>query len=508
MDKLQQAVKDVNKLIESSQYDKAIDKILAFRSGSKVNRLVLIQVLLTTGQKERNRELIQCALDAFDKAKRDSVDELTYYDVATSYSELYEMSVRNDKANIFDCEDDIKRALKYFEKANNAEPRVVTNFGNLLDEIGRPIEAIDQFDFAIKRDKGFGMAIGNKALTIERLTPIVKYQGAYQIYAHQLYEEALSHPKSVQDVGGDSALEIFRSQDAKIVKRFTDAGQKKLLNKSLYHERYDDSKFSPFVKFYTAFCVDKDLYLNTHIFAKASDASISDAIIPRFVTDLSQDGKQYVNDIAFRLNEIIEAYMTARMALVQSQYTNSDFSTISKQTLLVNPLDYSVSNIYVGHLKAAYKEAFSVLDKIAVLVNHYLDLGISEDSCYYRDVWFERNEKGEQAKPPVIAQKVKDQGARLFGLYLLCQELCGSRYSSARNTLTHRYLRVYRAVSGPKGTYTFEDLTKVTVDALYKVKCAIIYASLFIEANERKKHGNKGLLAKGELHTDQNLDIW
>jgi hypothetical protein len=82
------------------------------------------------------------------------------------------------------------------------------------------------------------------------------------------------------------------------------------------------------------------------------------------------------------------------MSLVQSQYTTPDFSAISQQTTLVNLLDYSVSNIYVGQLKSAYKEAFSALDKIAILVNHYLDLGFPEDRCDYRNVWYEHNARG------------------------------------------------------------------------------------------------------------------
>jgi hypothetical protein len=166
-----------------------------------------------------------------------------------------------------------------------------------------------------------------------------------------------------------------------------------------------------------------------------------------------------------------------------------------------------VSNIYVGYLKSAYKEAFSALDKIAVLINHYLDLGLPEDRCYYRNIWYEHDANGEMLDPPVITSKVKAQGFRLFGLYQLCQELCGSKYSHIRNALTHRYLRVYRAVKGPKGTYMFEDLTQTTVDALYKIKCAIMYASLFIERTEGAKRGD-GLMVQVPLSTRQNLDIW
>jgi len=60
----------------------------------------------------------------------------------------------------------------------------------------------------------------------------------------------------------------------------------------------------------------------------------------------------------------------------------------------VNLEDHSASNIYVGHLKMAYKEAFAALDKIAVLINHYLDLGLPEQQCYYGTVWYEHGPDG------------------------------------------------------------------------------------------------------------------
>ena len=98
--------------------------------------------------------------------------------------------------------------------------------------------------------------------------------------------------------------------------------------------------------------------------------------------------------------------MTARLALVQSQLTSDDLSAVSEQTTLINLYDYSASNIYVGYLKSAYKEAFGVLDKIAVLLNHYLGLGLPEDHCYYRSVWYVHGPDDSPLDPPAIAPAI------------------------------------------------------------------------------------------------------
>lgn len=509
-DELHEPVKEILVLLKKqNDHDAAVAKIIGFRGKKPATRYTLIQVLLSTGQHYKDRELIQCALDAFDKVKAKAPnDSALYYDIATCYQELYDLRRRSDGANIFDCEDLIKQSLKYAQKASASDPRVLTNLGNLYDTVGRPVDAIDCYDRALRRDESFGMAMGNKAMVVEALAPITSYSTTYMIYAHQLYQSALTHQQSVIDIGGPEALEVFQRRDDELVRRFTESGNAELLDKDLRHERYDESSMSDFVKFYTDFCIRNDLYLNLHIFDKIAHASVGDSIVPRLITQPGEgDEQQYVHDIMFRLNEITEAYITARLSLAQSQYTNPDLSAISNQTTLVNLLDYSVSNIYVGYLKSAYKEAFGVLDKVAVLINHYLGLGLPEERCYYRSVWYEHDSNGEMLDPPILASKVKAQGHRLFGLFQLCQELCGSKYSHIRNALTHRYLRVYRAASGPKGTYMFEDLNQTTIDALNKIKCAIIYASLFIESRERAKRGD-GPMVQIPLAIEQNLDIW
>ncbi len=499
----------IDLLKKDNGHNVAVAKIVGFNGKKSATRYTLIQILLSTGQHYKSKAITQCALDAFDKVKAKAPnDPALYYDIATGYLELYDFRHRDDGANIFDCEDIIKQGFKYAQKASASDPRVLTNLGNLYDVVGRPVEAINCYERALRRDKDFGMALGNKAVALETLAPITRYSTMYRVYAHQLYQSAFIHKQSIIDVGGPKSLEILQDRDKEIVRRYTESGNAELLNKDLRHEDYDESSLSDFVKFYTDFCIRNDLYLNLHIIDKTATASVGDSVIPQLITRIGDgDEQQYVNDIIFRLNEITEAYMTARISLVQSQYTNSDLSAISNQTNLVNLLDYSVSNIYVGHLKSAYKEAFSVLDKIAVLVNHYLDLGLPEDRCYYRNVWYEHDTNGEMLDPPVISSKVKAQGYRLFGLYQLCQELCGSKFSHIRNALTHRYLRVYRAIKGPRGTYMFEDLTQTTVDALYEIKCAIMYVSLFIESKEGAKRVD-GLMAQIPLSIEQNLDIW
>jgi tetratricopeptide (TPR) repeat protein len=505
MEELKKTTDELLPLITAGDKAKAVDKILAFKSKG-ATRFDLIRTLISYAQQINNYAMARTALDAFERIKAKAPkDASLYYDIANGYQVLFELTIKGDYKKSFECQEIVENAIKYFQKSLGWSPRALTNFGNLYDTITRPIEAIDYYERAIKVDNNFGMALGNKAYALELIAPVSKYRQGYLLEAYHLYEEALKNEESIKENGSIAAVDFFRDRSGKIHEFFKQNGKEDLLAKDLSHKHYDESGMSPFVKFYTDFCVKHNLYLNLHRSNTAAEASISDSIFPTLYTGIQEN--DYVTDIAFRFNEISESYMTARMALVQSQYTNSDFSEISKQTTLVNNLDYSVSNIYVGHLKTAYKEVFSTLDKVAMLINHYLELGHPTDKVYYHNVWFAEQPKDSQEEPKLL-QKIKDE-PYLFGLYLLCQELRGSQYSHVRNALTHRYLRVYAAISGPKDTYMFEDLTDLTIEVFYKVRCAIIYLSLFIFRKEQSKHSNeKGKTVTMPLYTNQNLDLW
>jgi len=281
MQKVYAAAPDIIKLVEADRVDEAIDKILAFRPSGNGTRYALIRVLISTRQVRNSARLTRCALHAFEriKAKAPNDPEL-FYDVANGYQVLIESAMQADPGAGFDCEDMIKQALRYFGKADQTDPRVVTNLGNLLDTLGRPVEAIACYERALALDPTFAMALGNKGMALELLAPISRYQTTYLIHAHQLYAAALQSEASLIEVGGEEAVVHFRRRDEAIVRWFTNAGQADLLDRDLSHEPYDDQPLSAFVRFQVETCIRHDLYLNLHIVDRRAQASVGDRIVP------------------------------------------------------------------------------------------------------------------------------------------------------------------------------------------------------------------------------------
>lgn len=499
---LREAAEGVVKLVVADREDEAVEKIVNFRSRDEVTRDLLIRTLISTGQHFDSAPLTRAALVAFERVKQSAKpDSPYYYDVANGYQVLYEQGCGVTGENAFEMGEVVNAAVRYFGRADLPEAR--TNLGNLLDSIGRPLEALKAYQEALALDPEFGMAWGNWGVTLEHLASSGQYSGGLLLNAYQMLQEALDRPTSVIDVGGQAALATFLEKHDRIEAHFAANGQGDMPDADLQHDPRDDSGKSDFVRFYTALCIERDLYLNLHLMDAQAEASVGDTYLPTFITSVGAGDSEF-GDLAFRLNELHETFASARYLFARSQYVESDTREISEQTTLVNTLDFAASNLYVGLLKAAYKEAFSTLDKLAVLINHYLDVGHDEQSVYYGNVWFE---PGQADRKRSIAEPVRAAGYRLFGTYLLCLELRGSRYSSLRNAMTHRYVRVFRSGPVVKGGYDFERLVDLTAEVLFKVKCSIIYVSQFITSEEKKKHEG-GLLGTLPAWTNQNLDIW
>lgn len=494
--------KELIDLLHEGKTEEAELRLAKFNR-QKNAKFVLVRLLISYSQEYSDKTVGSFAIKIFEKYKSKApVDKEFYYDIANGYQTLYEIAVENSADEAYREAAKLKSAIKYFEKAGN-QPEVLTNLGNLYDYIGRPVEAIRLYDKALKLDSEFGMALGNKALALQNLSSVTGYQNIYLIKAYQLYKMALEQKESVLRVGGERSLKDFEKYANMIFARFDKAGRSSLLVADLTHPHHEHAKDSDFVSSYKEICFRNQLYLNLHLSDEYVPASVGDNMFPVIHTKMGIDEQKYVEDIAYRFNEISEAYMSARLAFVQSQTKTNDFSKISQQTALINNLDYSVSNIYVGYLKMAFKEAYSVLDKIAVLVNHYLDLGNDESEVYFSNVWFDHADDNAGFNKKILSERY------LVGLFLLSRDLKGSKQSNLRNAMTHRYVRTYRVINGPKGTYTFEELTELTTELLYLVKCAITYTSTFITRKENAKSaGGEGLVIRMPLSSNQSLDIW
>lgn len=226
-EKINRAAQELFPLIEAGEKDKVLAKISAFQDSEPGARYTLARLLVSTGQAQRNRAILECGIEAFERLKTKAAppaDPVLYYDVANGYLELYSIAVQDERANVFDCEDSARKALRYAQRGPQGDTWALTNLGNLYDEVGRPVEALRAYGRALAIDPDFGMALGNQAVTTQALAPITRYPVTHLVQAHQLYQQALANPDSIATAGLDGSLESFRTADDAIVRYLTNTG--------------------------------------------------------------------------------------------------------------------------------------------------------------------------------------------------------------------------------------------------------------------------------------------
>ena len=194
---------------------------------------------------------------------------------------------------------------------------------------------------------------------------------------------------------------------------------------------------------------------------------------------------------------------------------------------MANTLDYTDFGLATEKLKTAFRLTYSLLDKIAYFLNHYLALGMKEKQVNFRKIWLEGSDKN-----PRVRQSLEDsRNWSLRGLYWLGKDLFEEKLSEVaepeaeelaqmRNHLEHKYLKVHwllvpespdplaasPAVDLFKDTLAYsissEQLEQRSLHLLRLAREALIYVSLAVHAEEQRRERESplvGLVAPMEL---------
>lgn len=506
---IKQECDKISKMINRGNYNGAIKEfnILEYKNFNnliiRINK-VGIFIDIGFGLKDENfiREGVKFGIELLKEKLDKQYPSHLHYNIANGYISLYQISrdKSRDIKQVIDNEYIQNAKYHYRNSIKNIDlfeyklrKIIWTNYGNCLDSIGRGLEALFCYEQALKLDSKFAMALGNKAIAMKFFADISGfYRGAIYTESYQMLKSAIKQKNLIQ-YGGLSAKKSFEYEIKKIESLFKD---KKVSLKKIIHKKYSESGLSKFEKFYLDFCSKHKLFLNFHIHAEKCEASIKDPVFIRIITPL-EDNQIFYN-LAKHINQIKEDFAVARLLLVQSQFKRKDFNRISKRTLFVYSLDYSMFNIYIGLLKSSFKEAYNILDKIAVFINDYYKIGTDPAKIHFhRSSFWQRENK-------IRKEYLDSRNISLYALYDIFLDFKSKYYQKIkgiRNALTHRRLVIYDSTLtdltewDKKDNSTNIDLETMfneTINLFLLVKSAIIYLINFVELEEQKKHEKSG----------------
>lgn len=338
-----------------------------------------------------------------------------------------------------------QRSPGFTQLGRDRRAEIFTNLANALDTQGRFVEAVELYGKAVEASPDHGMAHGNFGLCLETYgrtlctqmhpvgcCPLTAFMARAWVHLVAALNSPL--PPAAARVFSDARLRLEED-----LRKFAEGevptlpgGRLRRMNKKERRRR--------------DWCLDKCLFLNPLNDLDDLDKAATDILLlPPIVHDPA-DG-QFVLSL---FNEVKELYVSARLCLYEG-LENKKTHFEDRDVLLVNTLDCSAHSSCLEKVKDAFRRAYSVFDKVAFLLNGYLELGIEPKRVNCRTMWYEKEDSRAELKPCFRHR----QNLPLRGLFGLSRDFSGvsngrdaldpdaQELVSIRHYLEHKHLSVH-----------------------------------------------------------------
>lgn len=260
------------------------------------------------------------------------------------------------------------------------QAKLRVNYANCLSQLGRPLEALAQYDRALSYDPEHAMAWGNLAVEMKHLASIAR-DSTLRLDAESAVREALEGDRLERIGEGHARQQFLRLLE-------TIEGVAPLAVPEEPENKKPHGKGAR-LKRYEEFCAKNQLFLNLDALHRRHRTPRVDSMYFPLITGLKDDAT--FPRLARVFSEAKECYAVARLLLFEA--VDHPYATRGYDGLTYIPysLDYSVHGIRPGKLKAAFATAYNVLDKLAVFIGRYMGIEGADRTDFER-LWFEDDE--------------------------------------------------------------------------------------------------------------------
>lgn len=380
--------------------------------------------------------------------------------------------------------------------------RILTNLGNLLNHVGRFVDAIEYWNRALTLLPDFSMAQANRGLGLCH-------------YASVIYErhDAIRFVKQAK-------RDLEKALNSQSMHQAARATFERYLQWAIETDNKNDSEKHVFAHLDTFGKTDEETkyrkwVAKNHLFLNFlndiqidADVAQDNLMLPSIVQPIGE-GPHYHG----LFNQLKQEFVSARY-LYYEGVTSEDTHFSDNAVKLYNTLDYPSYSLAVEKIKIAFRVAYSIFDKVAFFLNSYLKLGIKERQVSFRTCWYQKqnSEKG-------LRKEFTDrQNWPLRGLFWLSKDLFedsigfrdtiepdAQEFSTIRNHLEHKYLKVHEFGAPKKITdlsYFYDDLAysvgryelaDKTIRVLKLIRATLIYLSLAVYYEEGIRSNSRNL---------------
>ena len=454
-------------------------------------------VYIDAGIRLKNLALVQEGVRIWGEMKpHDSVTIL--YNLASAQLHLWQLTV--EQAGLVDAwlteRSQLHEARRLFNlvaqhKDADTELRLkaLTDCGNSFDNIGRYLDALDCYERALKLDSSFGMAAGNRGITLLNVAALMEgHESHVLLQAAADLDTAISDQDRVLRCGGQSALETFERRRSGL--------------KVAEDSHYSATEPSPQLGDpHLDWCLRNQLFLHVSPDCIRAGSETLDAVTFKSISlSLAEDAVlNRANEIVDAFNTIKQDYIVARylvwLAATEASPIQGQAKTITRRTSFWDSLNYAYWGVRPGIGIQALKVTLDTLDTIAAFVHLYLRSGRGVRDIEFRTLPYANRSKKKLAPSLAEALKRPEQNRGLAALFDLSAELEEQstsplrRLVQRRHAATHRFFSVH--IEGiPDSSDWIErlswpELLEESLESLRITRRAILYLAQMIHIHEK-----------------------
>lgn len=430
--------------------------------------------------------------DAILKSKPSNDNPYTDSEVIKKHSEaIWYFRHAEDLVNQIEEAEDTKSHITGFKMI------LYVNLGNALDFCGRKCSAIDYYCKAIKVHP-FGMALGNIGRCLERYADLEGDVGHRAVLFKTAYKYYLEAEQSADVYTYQEARDGFHRHREAMELRF---GKDVLESPTIYDPVGTGSVEE---KSYRYWCLENHLFLNTlNDLLENNPSFMTD---PLHITSITTGIEQVQPPFVFEMfDQVKEEFIYARHLLYEVTHGDYEVHYADRETHLDDILNYSTYSIRLEKLKTAFRTIYSLLDRIAFLLNSYLGLGIGEKQVGFDRIWDALADKEGQNIAIGALHWINRDFKDKFGE---ADTPHTKKLKDLRNALEHKFVSVHmlpvenEVELGRDFIYRIseEHLISYTTDLIKIVREALIELTVAIRIEEYKRHNDNEKVAHMNVH--------
>ena len=395
--------------------------------------------------------------------------------------------------------------------------QIYTNLGNKLNSLGRPVEALASWDRAVTLDPHFAMALANRGHGLRHYGQALHDRGHYGLFllsAHDSFAAASAKDAVFDSPKNFSHRPAFAAAAEQIANSIDLAAARSDLCQAFGLGR------SRAERTYRSWCLENRLFLNPLNDLGTFSIAARDILhLPSLTVGFEEDGPEPPDAFGF-YNQMKQEFVSARWLYYEGiTGTRAHFS--DRDTHLYDTLSVPSYSLETEKTKVAFRMAYSLFDKIALFINDYFKVGLSERQVSFRSVWYQHG--GISKSLNAVFQDRHNWPLR--GLFWLSKDLYEPAFQESsdpdaeglahlRNHLEHKYcqvnedlgIRYSEVVSSRKGSSLGLRIGRDMLDSkglhiLKLARSAMIYLSLAVHREETARNvtGNPSLVASMPL---------